>query len=184
MLLITFVQKVVLNRRRWNMPGTEDATKTLPTINTSNAFRFDCCSIVKKSRNKSETNISGKVCRDINIWLNKDDLCFLEARKARVTCIISRREVYKMVEQELNKTKRNRKLRTDTIKQSRAAINKKIVELKVKDLINKTRTFQFKTKGTKTPKARPILKIHEDPFKIFLIINTQNSLIYTKSKRK
>ena len=49
-----------------NMPvfdiidGTEDATKTLPTINTSNAFRFDRCIILKKSRNKSKTNVSEK----------------------------------------------------------------------------------------------------------------------------
>ena len=40
--------------------GIEDTTKTLPTINTSNAFRYDCCSILKKSRNKTETNISEK----------------------------------------------------------------------------------------------------------------------------
>ena len=31
--------------------GIEDPT--LPTINTSNAFRFDCCNILKKSRYKS-----------------------------------------------------------------------------------------------------------------------------------
>ena len=41
--------------------GIEDATKTLPTINASNAFRFDCCNILKKSRNISETNITEKV---------------------------------------------------------------------------------------------------------------------------
>ena len=71
--------------------GIEDATKTLPTINTSNAFRFDCCNILKKSRNKSETNISAKVCRDISKWLNNNDLCLLEADKGRATCIISKK---------------------------------------------------------------------------------------------
>ena len=83
--------------------GIEDATKTLPTITTSNAFRFDCCNILKKSRNKSETNISEKVCRNINKWLNNNDLCLLEADKGRATCIISRKQVHEMVAQELNK---------------------------------------------------------------------------------
>ena len=46
--------------------GIEDATKTLPAINTGSAFCFDCCNILKKYRNKSETNISVKVYRDIN----------------------------------------------------------------------------------------------------------------------
>ena len=65
--------------------GIEDTTTTLPRINTSNAFRFDCCNILKKSRNKSETNISEKVCRNINKWLNNNDLCLLEADKGRAT---------------------------------------------------------------------------------------------------
>ena len=42
-----------------------------------------------------------------------------------------------MVAQELNKPERYRKLKTDTIKQSRATINKKLAELKLKDLITK-----------------------------------------------
>ena len=46
----------------------EDTTKVLPAIYTSNVFRFDCCNILKKSRNKSETNISEKVC--INKYIN------------------------------------------------------------------------------------------------------------------
>ena len=45
--------------------GIEDATKTIPTIKSSNALYFDCCDILMKSKNKSETNISEKVCRDI-----------------------------------------------------------------------------------------------------------------------
>ena len=69
--------------------GIEHATKKLSTINTSNAFRFDCCNILKKSRNKSETNNSEKVGRDINKWLNNNSLCLLEADKGRATCIIS-----------------------------------------------------------------------------------------------
>ena len=40
--------------------GREDATKTLATINTSNAFCFDCCNFLKKSTNKSETETSQK----------------------------------------------------------------------------------------------------------------------------
>ena len=126
-----------------NMPvfdiiaGIEDTTKTLPTINTSNAFCFDCCNILKKSRNKSETNISDKVCRNINKWLNNNDFCLLEADKGRATCIISRKQVHEMVAQELNKPERYRKLKTDTFKQSGAAINKKLAEPKLKDLITK-----------------------------------------------
>ena len=61
------------------MAGIEDVTKTLPTINTSNAFCFDCCNILKKSRNNSETNISEKVWRDINKRLNNNDL-FIRSR--------------------------------------------------------------------------------------------------------
>ena len=95
-----------------NMPvfdiiaGIEDAMKTLPTINTSNVFRFDCSNTLKKSRNKSETNISEKVCRNINKWLNNNDLCLLEADKGRAMCIISRKQVHEMVAQELNKPER------------------------------------------------------------------------------
>ena len=43
-------------------------------------------------------------------------LCLLEADKGRAMCIISRKKVHEMVEQELNKPKRYGKLRTDTIK--------------------------------------------------------------------
>ena len=60
--------------------GIEDATKTLPAINTSSAFCFDCCNILKKYRNKSETNISVKVYRDINKWLNNNDFMFVRSR--------------------------------------------------------------------------------------------------------
>ena len=59
--------------------GIEDVTKTLPTINTSNAFCFDCSNILKKSRNNSETDISEKVWRDINKRLNNNDL-FIRSR--------------------------------------------------------------------------------------------------------
>ena len=88
----------------------EDATKTLPTINTSNVFRYDCCNILKKPRNKSKTNISEKTCRDITKWLNKNDLCLLEADNGRATSIISKKQVHEMVEQELNKPKDTRNL--------------------------------------------------------------------------
>ena len=88
-----------------------------------------------------------------------------------------------MVEQNLNKPKRYRKLRTDTIKQSRAAINKNLAELKLKDLILKQEHSSLKPSIPKTSKARPILKIHKDPLKIRLIINTQNSPIYKIAKK-
>ena len=136
--------------------GIEDATKTLPTITTSNAFRFDCCNILKKSRNKSETNISEKVCRNINKWLNNNDLCLLEADKGRANCII---------------------------KQSRAAINEKLAEVKLKDVITKQEHFSLKPNVPKTPKGRPILKLHKDPLKIRWTINTQNSPIYKIAKK-
>ena len=80
-----------------------------------------------------------------------------------------------MVEQKLNEPKRYIKLRTDTIKQTRAAINKKLAELKLKDLITKQQHSSSKPSVLKTTKARPILKIHKDLLKIRLIINTQNS---------
>ena len=66
-------------------------------------------------------------------------MCLLDADKGRATCIISRKQVHKMVEQEWNKHERYRKLRADTIKQSRAIINKKLAKLKLKDLIKKAR---------------------------------------------
>ena len=161
----------------------EDATKVLPAIYTSNVFRFDCCNILKKSRNKSETNISEKVCRDINKWLNNNNLYLLEADEGRATCIVSRKQEQKMVEQELDKPERYRKLRTDIIKQSRAALNKKLAELKFKNLITKEEHSSLKPSVPKTLKARPILKIHKDPLKIRLIINTQNSPIYKIAKK-
>ena len=142
----------------------------------SKYYAIDC-------RNKSETNISEKVCREINKWLNNNDLCLLEADKGRATCIISRKQVHEMVEQNLKKPKRYRKLRTDTIKQSRAAINKNLAELKLKDLILKQEHSSLKPSIPKTSKARPILKIHKDPLKIRLIINTLNSPIYKIAKK-
>ena len=115
--------------------GIEDATKALPSINTSNLLWY--CNILKKSWNKSETNFSEEVYRDINKRLSNNDLCLLEAEKGRATCIINRKQVHKMAEQELNKRIRYRKLWPGTIKQSRDAINKKIAKLKLKDLTTK-----------------------------------------------
>ena len=88
-----------------------------------------------------------------------------------------------MVAQELNKPERYKKLKTDTIKQSKAAINKKIAELKLKDLITKQEHSSLKPNVPKTPKARTILKTHKDPLKIRLIIYTQNSPIYKIAKK-
>ena len=161
----------------------EDATKTLPTINTSNVFCYDCCNILKKPRNKSKTNISEKTCRDITKWLNKNDLCLLEADNGRATSIISKNQVHEMVEQELNKPERYKKPRTDTIKKSRTSRNKKLAELKLKDLITKQEHSSLKPSVPKTPKARSILKIHKDRLKIRLIVNTQNSPIYKIAKK-
>ena len=70
-----------------------------------------------------------------------------------------------MVEQELNKPERYKKIRTDTIKKSRTAINKKLVELKVKDLITKEKHSSSKPNVPKTPKARPIFKNTQRSFK-------------------
>ena len=115
--------------------------------------------ILKKPRNKSETNISEKTYRDITKWLNKNDLCLLEADKGRATCIISKKQVHKMVEQELNKPEDTRK--------SRSAINKKLAELKLKSKRskNKTRTFQFKTKCTKNTKSQTNIENTQRSFK-------------------
>ena len=92
---------------------------------------------MKKPSNKSETKISEKPGRDITKWLNKNGLCLLEANKGRATCIISKKQVHEMVKQELNKPEKYKKLRTDTIKKSIAAINKKLAKLKLKNLITK-----------------------------------------------
>ena len=110
-------------------------------------------------------------------------MCLLEADKGRATCIISRKQVHEVVAQELNKPERYRKLTTDTIKQSRAAISKKLAELKLKDLITKQEHSSLKPNVPKTPKARLILKIHKDLLKIRLIINTQNSPIDKIAKK-
>ena len=92
-------------------------------------------------------------------------------------------KVFEMVDQELNKPDRYIKLKTDTITNSRAAVNKKLAELKLKNLITKQEHANLKPIVPKTPKARPTLKIHKDPLKIRLIINTQNSPIYKIAKR-
>ena len=70
-----------------------------------------------------------------------------------------------MVEQELDKPERCKKLRTDTIKNSRAAVNKKLAELKVRRSNNKTRTFQFKTKSTKNTKSQINIEYRQRYFK-------------------
>ena len=71
------------------------------------------------------------------------------------------------MEQKLNKPKRYRKLRTGTVKQSGAAINKKLAKLKLRDLITKQKHSSLKPSVPKTPKARPTLKTHKDPLKMF-----------------
>ena len=76
----------------------------------------------------------------------------LEADKRRATRIISKKKVHEIVEQELNKPEIYKKIRTDTIKKSRTAINKKLVELKVKDLITKEKHSSLKPSVPKTPK--------------------------------
>ena len=89
-----------------------------------------------------------------------------------------------MVEQELNKPERYKKPRTDTIKKSRTSRNKKLAELKLKDLITKQEHSTVpKPSVPKTPKARSILKIHKDRLKTRLIVNTQNSPIYKIAKK-
>ena len=98
-------------------------------------------------------------------------------------CIVSRKQVHEMVERELNKPERYRELRTDTIKQLRAAVNKKLAELRLINLITKQEHSSLKPSVQKTAKERPILKIHIDPLKICLIINTQNSTLYKIAKK-
>ena len=83
-----------------------------------------------------------------------------------------------MLQQKLNKTERYKKLRTDTIKKSRADINKKIVELKLKDLITKQEHSILKASMPKTQKTRPIFKIYKNSLKMCLTINTQNFPLY------
>ena len=107
----------------------------------------------------------------------------LEADEGRATCIVSRKQEQKMVEQELDKPEKYRKLRTDIIKQSRATRNKKLAELKFKNLITKEEHSSLKPSVPKTLKTRPILKIDKDPLKIRLIINTQNSPICKIAKK-
>ena len=49
-------------------------------------------------------------------------------------------------------------------------------------IITKQEQSSLKPSIPKTPKARPILKIHKVPLKTRLIINTQNSSIYKTVK--
>ena len=87
-------------------------------------------------------------------------------------------------QQQMNKTEKYKKRRTDTIKKWRAAVNKKNCRTKIKRSYNTTKTFHFlKPVVPKTPKYRPIFKIRKDALKMRLIINTQNSRISKIAKK-
>ena len=78
----------------------------------------------------------------------------------------------------MTKPERYKKFRTDITEKSKAIINKKVAELKLKDLITKQEHSILKPSVAKTIIVRPILKKHKDPLKIRLIIKFQNSPIY------
>ena len=56
------------------------------------------------------------------------------------------------------------------------------LELKESGLISEKLYKDLKPHTPKTPSARPLLKIHKNPLKIRLVINTQNSTVYKIGK--
>ena len=70
-----------------------------------------------------------------------------------------------MMEQKLNKPKRYRKLRTGTVKQSGAAINKKLAKLKLRDLITKQKHSSLKPSVPKNTKSQTNTKNTQRFFK-------------------
>ena len=88
--------------------GLENAAKN-PIFITSNGFYHSYYEILNKSRIKVKVNISEKLCIDISTWLNKNDLCLLEADKPGVACTINKYQVREMVQNELKKSKRHKK---------------------------------------------------------------------------
>lgn len=106
----------------------------------------------------------------------------VEAGKGRANCIIEDEKVTKMIETELNNQNRYHGLKKDIIDKVRSKINKKLKELKKKGLISENLCKDFKPHTLKTPSARPLLKLHKNPLKIRLVINTQNSAVYKIGK--
>ena len=64
----------------------------------------------------------------------------------------------------MNKTERYKKLRTDTIKKSRATINKKTWGTNIKRFNNKARTFHFESKYAKNTKNQTNIQNMQKPF--------------------
>ena len=102
-----------------------------------------------------------------------------EADKGRATCKIEEEKVNKMIETELDNQNRYNSLKKENV---RSKVNKKLKELKDSGLISENLYKDLKPHTPKTPSARPLLKIHKNPLKIRLVINTQNSAVYKIGK--
>ena len=106
----------------------------------------------------------------------------VEADKGRATCIIEQEKVNKMIETELNNQNRYHSLKQDNIDNVRSKVNRKLKELKESGLISEKLYKNLKPHTPKTPSARALLKIHKNPLKTRLEINTKTSAVYKIGK--
>ena len=106
----------------------------------------------------------------------------VEVDKGRAMCMIEKETVNKMIETELNNQKRYHSFKKDNIDNVRSKVNKKLKELKESGLISEKLYKDLKPHTPKTPSARPLLKMHKNPLKIRLVINTQISAVYKIGK--
>ena len=106
----------------------------------------------------------------------------VEVDKGRAMWMIEKETVNKMIETELNNQKRYHSFKKDNIDNVRSKVNKKLKELKESGLISEKLYKDLKPHTPKTPSARPLLKMHKNPLKIRLVINTQISAVYKIGK--
>ena len=130
-----------------------------------------------------KSTVKNKYAETIRTWLKDNKLMIIEANKGRATCIIKEGKVKKLIETELNNQNRYHSFKKGNIDNVRFKVNKKLKELKESGLISEKLYKDLKPYTPKTASARPLLKVHKDPLKNRLVINTQKSAIYKKGKR-
>ena len=123
-----------------------------------NSFRVECLNVLKQGRSKDQVNYNEKLCKDIRSWLKENKLMVIEADKGRATCIIEEEKINNMIRTELNNQNRYDSLKKDKIDNVRATVNKKLKELKEKELISEKLYKELKPHYTKNTFCKTIIK--------------------------
>ena len=102
----------------------------------------------------------------------------IETDKGRATCIIEERKVNKT-----NNQNRYHSFKKDNPVNVRFKVNEKLKELKKKSgIISEKLYIDLKPYTPKASSAKLLWKLHKNPLKNRLVINTQNSAVYRIGK--